>query len=144
MVYAQLSICPGEWDTQNPFRFWDADHLISTRRPDLVIVNRNKRTCRIVDFAVPADHRVKLIENEKKNKYLDLARKLKKKQTMQHEGDDNSNYNLCAGYSHQRIGTVTWGLGNGGTSGDHPNKSIVEIDQNTEKSPGDLRGFAVS
>ena len=34
-----------------------------------------KRTCKIVDFAVPADHRIKLKESEKK----DLARKLKKK-----------------------------------------------------------------
>ena len=29
-------------------------------------------------FAVPADHRVKLKESEKKDKYLDLARELKK------------------------------------------------------------------
>ena len=31
-----------------------------------------------MDFAVPADHKIKLKENEKKDKYLDLARKLKK------------------------------------------------------------------
>ena len=31
-----------------------------------------------MDFAVPADHRVKLKESEKKGKYLDLARELKK------------------------------------------------------------------
>ena len=31
-----------------------------------------------MEFAVPADHRVKLKESEKKNKYLYLARKLKK------------------------------------------------------------------
>ena len=31
-----------------------------------------------MDFAVPGDHRVKLKENEKKDKYLDLARELKK------------------------------------------------------------------
>ena len=31
-----------------------------------------------MDFAVPADHRVKLKENEKKDKYLDLAREVKK------------------------------------------------------------------
>ena len=37
------------------------------------------RTCKIVDFAVPADHRIKLKECEKKDKYLDLARELKKK-----------------------------------------------------------------
>ena len=31
-----------------------------------------------MDFAVPMDHRVKISENEKINKYLDLARGLKK------------------------------------------------------------------
>ena len=31
-----------------------------------------------MDFAVPADHRVKLKESEKKYKYLDLAWELKK------------------------------------------------------------------
>ena len=31
-----------------------------------------------MDFAVPADHRVKLKENEKMDKYLDLARELKR------------------------------------------------------------------
>ena len=32
-----------------------------------------------MDFAVPADHRIKLKECEKRNKYLNLARELKKK-----------------------------------------------------------------
>ena len=32
-----------------------------------------------MDFAVPAGHKVKLKENEKKDKYLDFARELKKK-----------------------------------------------------------------
>ena len=31
-----------------------------------------------MDFAVPANHRAKLKESEKKDKYLDLARELKK------------------------------------------------------------------
>ena len=31
-----------------------------------------------MDFAVPADRRVKLKESEKKDKYLDLARELEK------------------------------------------------------------------
>ena len=35
--------------------------------------------------------------------------------------------------------TGTGGLGNKRTSGDHSNYSIVEIGQNTEKSPGDLK-----
>ena len=37
-----------------------------------------KRTCKIVDFAVPVDHRIKLKGCGKKDKYLDLARELKK------------------------------------------------------------------
>ena len=57
-----------------------ADQLILTRRPDLVIIsnNKKKRTCRIVDFTVPMDHRVKIKESEKRDKYLDLARELRK------------------------------------------------------------------
>ena len=66
---------------------WDfniqMDHLIPARRPDLIIINKKKRTCKIVDFAVPADHRIKQKECEKKDKYLDLARELKKLWNMQ-------------------------------------------------------------
>ena len=39
---------------------------------------KKKRICKMVDFAVPADHRINLKECEKKDKYLDLARELKK------------------------------------------------------------------
>ena len=42
--------------------------------------NNNQQKMRIrkiVDFSVPADHRIKLKESEKKDKYLDLARELK-------------------------------------------------------------------
>ena len=69
------------------------DHLISARRPDLIIINKIKRTCKIVDFVVSADHRIKLKECEKKNKYLDLSRELKKK-TMKH-GDTYTNCKCC-------------------------------------------------
>ena len=37
------------------------------------------KICKIVDFAVPADHWKKLKEREKRDKYLDLAWELKKK-----------------------------------------------------------------
>ena len=40
-------------------------------------------TGKIVDFAVLADHRIKLKEYEKRDKYLDLARELKKLWNMQ-------------------------------------------------------------
>ena len=59
---------------------WDfdvqTDPLISARIPDLII-NKKKRTCKIVAFAVPTDHRIKLNESENKDKYLDLAREWK-------------------------------------------------------------------
>ena len=61
---------------------WDfgklTDHLIMARQSDLVIINKKRRTCRNVDFAVPADHTVKLKEDKKKDTYLDLVRELKK------------------------------------------------------------------
>ena len=38
---------------------------------------QKKRDCKTVEFDVPADHRKKLKEYEKKDKYLDLARELK-------------------------------------------------------------------
>ena len=44
---------------------------------------KQNRTCKIVDFAVPAEHRIKLKECEKKDKYIDLARELKKLWNMQ-------------------------------------------------------------
>ena len=54
------------------------DPLISTRRPFLIVINNKKlRTCEIVDFAVPVDHRIKLKESEKKDKNLDLTKELK-------------------------------------------------------------------
>ena len=37
-----------------------------------------KRTCKIVYVPLPADHKIKLKESEKKDKYLDLARELTK------------------------------------------------------------------
>ena len=54
------------------------DHLISARKPYLIIINKKKGTCKNVDFAVSADHRIKLKECEKKDKYLDLSRELQK------------------------------------------------------------------
>ena len=42
---------------------WDfeilADHSIPARTLDFVLINKKKYTCRVVDFAVPIDWRVK-------------------------------------------------------------------------------------
>ena len=46
---------------------------------------QKKRTSKIVNFAVPADHWVKFLKSEKKDKCMDRARKLKK--TVEHESN---------------------------------------------------------
>ena len=84
MVYAQPRIHPGEWDTLIPLGFWDTNrssNLGHTIRPyyNQQQQQQQKRTRRIVEFGVLAYRRVQLKENEKKDKYLDLAKKLKKK-----------------------------------------------------------------
>ena len=58
--------------------------------------DKKKRIYKMVDFAVPADHRIKLKEFEKKDKYLDLPRELKK--TVEHEGDNYTKYDWCFWY----------------------------------------------
>ena len=94
-----------------------------------------------MDFAVPADHRVKLKVSEKNDKYLDLARKLKK---LEHKSDNYTNCNWCSWYSRRRINKGTGELGNKRTSGDYLNYYIIENCQNTEKSPGDYMRLAVT
>ena len=86
----------------------------------------------MVDFAVPTNHRIKLKECEKKalRPRLGMEKKLwNVKVTI---------IPIVIGV----FGTVTkgtGGLGSWWTSRDHPNYSIIEKGQNTEKSPGDLR-----
>ena len=58
---------------------------------------------------------------------------------MEHKSDGDSNCKRYTQYSHQRIDKDTGELRNKRTSEDHPNYSIVEISQNTKKSPRDLR-----
>ena len=63
---------------------------------------------------------------------------------MERESDGDTNCNWYTRQSHQMIGTGTGGLGNKRTSGEYSNYSTVEIGQNTEKSPGDLRRLAIT
>ena len=121
---------------------WDfniqTDHLIPARRPDLIIINWRKIICKIVDFAVPADHRINLKECEKKDKYLDLARELKKLWNMK-----VTIVPIVIG----ALGTVTKGLLKGLEDlevGGRVETIIAEDGQNTETSLGDLRRLAVT
>ena len=77
-----------------------------------------------MDFAGPADNRVKLKECEKRDKYLDITKELKKLWNMK-----VTIIPIVIGAlgSHQRIGIRTGGPGNNEMGGDCPNYSIVEI-----------------
>ena len=95
-----------------------------------------------MDLAILVDHRVKLKESEKKDKYLDLIREQKK--TMEYESDSDTNCNWCTWYNHKGFDKETGELGNKRTSRDYPNYNIIKIDQNIKKSSGDLRRLAVT
>ena len=47
------------------------DHIIEARRPDLVVVDEEERSCKIIDFAVPGDSRIEEKEKDKIDKYKD-------------------------------------------------------------------------
>ena len=55
---------------------WDFNIQTSTyiqaRRPDVVVVDRDKKTCNIIDIAVPVDAEIVEKEKEKVEKYQDL------------------------------------------------------------------------
>ena len=53
-------------------------HVIEARRPDLVVVDKKRRTCKIIDSAIPGDNRIEVEEKEKIEKYQDVRRELEK------------------------------------------------------------------
>ena len=77
MVYAQPSTCPRRWH-MGLWRTNESPNLGQKTRPYNDQQKKKKKICKIVDFVVPADHRIKLKEYEKRDKYLDLDRKSKK------------------------------------------------------------------
>ena len=95
------------------------DHQIQTRpynnQQQKKRKKKRKRTCKVVDFAVPADHRVKLKESEKKDKYPDLARESKKLWKMK------VTIILILIGAFDTVTNWTGGLGSWRTSEDHPN-----------------------
>ena len=47
-------------------------------RPDLVLVDKKKRSCKIIDFAFPGDSKIEEKEKDMIEKYQDLGRELQK------------------------------------------------------------------
>ena len=59
--------------------FYGTDrHFITASRPDMIFIDKEHHKCQITGFAILHDTRVDDKEIEKIEKYLDLARELKK------------------------------------------------------------------
>ena len=61
---------------------WDVmiqcDREIKAKKPDIVVVNKNERSCAIIDIAIPGDIRVSEKEKEKIERYQELKREIKR------------------------------------------------------------------
>ena len=89
-----------------------------------------------MEFAVLANHGMKIKENEKRDKFLDLARELKKLWNMRV---------TVIPIVIDALGTIPKGFVKGTRKfrnqrmcGEHPNNSFIKIRQNTEESSADL------
>ena len=61
-------------NAQNSLGFRDTKWSLNTKQKiNLMIINKKNRSCRVVDFAVPADHGIKIQESKKRDMYSDLA-----------------------------------------------------------------------
>ena len=87
---------------------WDleiqTDYLIPARRPDLVLINKKKRTCWIVDFAVPTI----LSEIQRKWKERQVPGHCQRtKNPMEYEDESDTNCSWSTWNSSQRFEKVT-------------------------------------
>ena len=62
-IVQEIEILP-----DNQMVYAQINHPFLVSRPDLELINK-KKTCYLVDFDVPAGHRVKMKESEKIDKY---------------------------------------------------------------------------
>ena len=52
--------------------------MVEAGRPDMIVIDKETKFAKIIDFAIPYDTRVNPKEVEKMEKYQDLAREIKK------------------------------------------------------------------
>ena len=67
-----------EHESESVLENEDYKILWEARRPDLVVVDKKDRRCKIINFAVPGDSRIEEKEKDKIEKYQDLGRELQK------------------------------------------------------------------
>ena len=57
---------------------WDFIIQTEARRPDMIIIDKTRNECKIIDLACPFDSRIEEREKDKMKGYNDLKRELKK------------------------------------------------------------------
>lgn len=74
-------------EANNTIIYWDrpifTDKTVAFNRPDIVLIDRNKKEAILVDIAVPLTHNLKKTETEKITKYEDLALEIKQMWKLQ-------------------------------------------------------------
>ena len=100
MVYAQSRILL-EIETLNSLTFWDTNGSPHPSQKTSLSDNYKKkkkkwRNCRLMDFVVPENQRVKIKESKKYKQILGPCQWSKNKQTMEREGNGDTNCSWCA------------------------------------------------
>ena len=67
MVYTENRIHPRNENHKLLDFEIQTDHRILTRKPDVVLINKKKKTCQLTDFAVLSDHSVRIKAKREKN-----------------------------------------------------------------------------
>ena len=69
-------------ENENCKILWDmnlqCDYIIQARRPDIVVINKNEKSAKIIDVAIPGDSRISDKEIEKIDKYQDIRREIQR------------------------------------------------------------------
>ena len=76
---------------------WDfsiqTDLVIQARRPDVILIDKGKKECKTIDFAIPYDSRVNAKEMEKNRKVSRSSSG--STEIMEHANESHSYYNRC-------------------------------------------------
>ena len=87
MLYEQTGMCPEKWDAHTVQGFWDTNRSHNLGQIRTNDSQQKKEKMPIYGLCC-------LGKSEKKGKYRDLARELKK--TIEHEIDVDTNYSCCS------------------------------------------------
>ena len=131
-------------DNETPKILWDfviqTDRLIPAWRPDLSDNFKKLKTCPLVDFNFTANHR-----NQRKRKERQVFGPWQRtEKTAEHEDNGDTNCNWCTRNGSKRLVRKTGGIRHQRKIRNHPDYCIIEISQNTAKSPRDLRKLTVT